>query len=338
MRRPLRVAALAILLGAPFATEAAFTFNFSPDPAPLTQAFVTISCNIPGKPQVNCGTFISSPMMMGGSDPTPFLQELVRDASGNVYYHVIVGLPDNGQGFAQEYYSLQSFGPSDGSAAGSASFGNPSCFNAVFRYCNGEDPLGDRTRNDPNSTVSPMAVTGIGTGGSYMVACPTCPGGGAPYGRVAVRQLLGDHAKDPNTGQWTCNDSYCQEYLKPFDNKPRITQTLDDGQMRSEFVADMSASPMLVMPDTPAPVTNTLLLRNGMGQNVVSFDVTASRQQGQSTAGMYCRGVPDAQGNCRPPDLPATWRDVPTSQYSYFDGAMPLDQDWSLYRDPAQNP
>ncbi len=351
---PLLLALLAALLAALIPAppvRAALTLNFSPNPAATPQAFATISCNMPNMPQVNCGTFVSSPMM-GHPDPTPFLQELVDDGFGNVYYHVIVGLPDSGKGFAQEYYSLQSFGPSNG-PQGSASYGYSDCFNSVFPYCNGEDPLGSRTRSNPGSTVSPMAVTGIGTGGAYTLNCPTC-GNGVPWGKVAVRQLVGNFAPisvahvptangaaGPNGQDWACNDVFCQEYFKTFGKKPRISQILDDGTVRSEFVADMSASAMLSMPTAPAPITNTLLLRDGSGAAVSSFDVTASAQTGSSTAGMYCRGtLPAGQssGSCRAPDLPSGWQSVPTQQYSYFDGSMPLDQDWSIYRDPAQNP
>ncbi len=311
MRRSLAAAAL---LGAPlsFPAQAGLSFNFSPDLANrVYSGLALVQCNRPGEPAIGCASFLFN------QDPTPFLQERVRDpATGRIYYHVVVGRPEDG--FAQEYYSW--VGPSSAMqmGPGSSSFGNPNCF---YSNCNGKNPLG------PDNVV-----TGSGTGGSYRYAS------GQVLGHVSVRQLVGLHRYDPATGDWVCDDVYCESFLKPWFNKPRIVQSLNDSTggdtVNLRFELDLSDQDMLTMPQTAtAPDISFTLGGGGSG-----FRLARDAPEASYSAGRYCRGVPDAAGRCTPPDRPQVWSDVSLRQYTYFDGDLPLDQDWSIYRDPAQNP
>src|SRR3569623_1855502 len=59
------------------------------------------SCNRPGEANINC-TVQSGQVVATDPDKTPFLQERVVDTDGNVYYHLIIGLPTSD--FGQEIY------------------------------------------------------------------------------------------------------------------------------------------------------------------------------------------------------------------------------------------
>ncbi|RMD78846.1 MAG: hypothetical protein D6809_04975 [Gammaproteobacteria bacterium] len=303
----------AVVVGlAPIAASADFSFNFAPDTAHRTYSgLALIQCNRPGEPSIGCTSFLFR------NDPTPFLQERVKDpATGRVYYHVVVGRPQDG--FAQEYFSW--VGPSDGGqmGPGSSSFGDPDCFASS---CNGKNPLG------PDNVV-----TGSGTGGSYRYST------GQVLGHVSVRQLIGGFSQDPATGEWLCTGSYCDDFYKPWFRKPRIRQSLRETgtqPVSMSFELDLSGQDMLRLPQAPTPPTIRFSL--GAAPGAAAFELSRDAPQARPSAGRYCRGVPDAAGQCTPPDRPQVWSDISLKQYTYFDGDLPLTQDWSIYRDPSQN-
>ena len=308
---------VAVLALVPGIAAAGFSFNFSSDPNQVYSGRALAVCNMPGQTNVNCSSFYAQP------DSTPFLQERVQDpATGKLYYHVVVGQP--GDGFAQEFFITAASAFAAGqNSDGSASFGKDTCGNP---RCNGQDPLGASSGDN--------RITGIGTGGSHLV-------GGSPLGEVAVLQLMGVHTKDANTGQWNCADSYCGSYQKDWGKKPRLRQIFNGssgGQtVQWTFDLDLSGQDMLTLPTTATEPVITFSISGAAGGGPASFDYAKDAPQRQSTAGRYCRGTPDASGSCTPPSLPSDWSTVNLNQYSYFDGDMPLDPDWSLYRDPAQN-
>ncbi len=300
--------------------RAGFAFNFAPDPAHRAYSGQALAvCNMPGQTDINCISYISH----GGT--TPFLQEKVQDpATGKIYFHVVIGQP--GSGFAMEYFSKDGFPSGGQDSSGSSSFGGNSCtFMMGGITCNGQDPLGDVTGN--------RLLAGNGTGGSYLA-------GGSAVGEVSVLQLLGVHTQDPATGQWTCADSYCGSFEKAWGQKPRIQQRLavtsGGATVQGRFELDLSGQSMLVLPAAATAPTVTLSV-TAPGGGPGSFDLATDASQAAFTAGRYCRGTPDASGQCTPPTRPSDWTGVNLNQYSYFDGAMPLDQDWSLYKDPGQN-
>jgi len=311
--RRLVAALLGALLSA--AAQAGLSFNFAPDLANrVYSGLALVQCNRPSEPSIGCSSFLFN------NDPTPFLQERVRDpATGRIYYHVVLGRPEDG--FAQEYYSW--VGPSSAMqmGAGSSSFGNPNCF---YSNCNGKNPLG------PDNVV-----TGSGTGGSYRYST------GQVLGHVSVRQLLGVFTYDAAAGDWTCADAYCEDFHKPWFKKPRIVQTFSGTSagtaVSARFELDLGGQDMLTMPQTATAPTITFSFQAGPGGSA-QFDLARDAPGASYSAGRYCRGVPDATGRCTPPDRPQIWSDVTLKQYTYFDGDLPLDQDWSVYRDPTQNP
>lgn len=136
-------------------------------------------------------------------DHTPFFEETITTANGNMYYHVIVGDPDSD--FAQEYYIQAGWG-------------------AWLEYGNFPKTASDGGLNG-----------GIDATPTWMAAEFASPldntlggnGTGAPE-KVTFRQIV----RSPG---------FEQEMLKSkLAYKPVIVQTVDDDEMDSDFSVDMS--------------------------------------------------------------------------------------------------
>src|SRR3569832_135365 len=161
-----------------------------------------------GEQNVNCidQTARISPIQQ--PDKTPFMQERVIGSDGQVYYQVIVGLPTST--FAQETFiragGALNWGAGfinvQGSSAGGTVTFAPS--NAVFsssQLFTTQKPL------DADETIS-----GNSTGN------PT---------RVVMRQINND-------------GEFSQEFFKDsLLNKPRISQSINNADMSTQFIADM---------------------------------------------------------------------------------------------------
>lgn len=230
--------------------RADFALNWSPDVTNRfgDQSLPYINCNRGDPSSANCAvsnphTFITDP------DKTPFLQERVTGTDGQVYYHVIVGLPTDT--FAQEVFirangATWPFLPVQGSSSGgTVTFqppGNAFSFSALFST---QKPL------DPDTTIS-----GNATGN------PT---------RVVMQQIN----NDPGSG-------FAQTFLKDtLVNKPLISQSISNATMNMQFIADMRGL-SYTNSSTAASIVNTLSLP-GAG----SFNVSASAQSSGVTAGRY---------------------------------------------------
>ncbi|RMD79779.1 MAG: hypothetical protein D6809_02820 [Gammaproteobacteria bacterium] len=299
-----------LLVAAAGGARAGLTFNFAPDPAHRVNAFTGLPqlCQVPGQPSTNCGN------SFGWAQPGHYyVQEIIQDpATGQRYRHTIVGQPADG--FAQEVYTWLN------TSTGLESFIADASCGSMDHVCNGRYPLGAAGVDN--------RMVGSGTGGSYQSSVMT--------GEVLVRQLIGVHSYDGATGQWVCQSAYCADFQKEGGKKPRIVQTIQDpaAGLQSSFRLDLSAQDMLSLPAAAMPPTLTQSVA-GVAQ---PFDLAQDVQQAHLSAGRYCRGTPGAGGSCTPPTRPASWDQGSLQQYSYFEGDMPLDQPWYLYRDPAQNP
>lgn len=107
----LRQARLAMLLPVvlsaliPGISRAEFALNFMPQPTRLGDPeWLNFNCRRPPAPGGGFEKCDENDIFRenNGRDTTPFLMERIRDASGNQYYHTIIGLP--GSDFVQEAY------------------------------------------------------------------------------------------------------------------------------------------------------------------------------------------------------------------------------------------
>lgn len=217
------------------------------------------SCNRPGEVDINC-TVQSGQVGISDPDKTPFLQERVVGTDGNVYYHLIIGLPTSD--FGQEIYIRANSGvrwaPSfiidaDGraGAAGSSSGGTVT-FQAPTNIFSSSQLFLNQKPLDADESIS-----GNSTGNPN---------------RVVMRQIVK-------------GTDFSQEFLKDtLLGKPEITQTISNADMTMQFVANMRS---LTYNDTTtaAPMVNTLSLTGGGG-----FDIATAPNKGV-TAGQY-RWVP----------------------------------------------
>ncbi len=282
--------------------QPAFTFE-SRDPSFGDDFRIDVRCNRPADgPNVGCSGGWSN-----SGDQTPFLQELYLDqASGEYYYHVIVGSPESG--FAQETYTKAN-GPTWEGGRGSASLGDGNCRSNFFSFnlslCNLGDPLGVSHDN---------TFTGIGSGNPKA---------------VLMRQVMGG-TWDGATKSWSCQgaDGYCLEFLKDaFLLKPKITQTVRDAatNMTGYFEFDMSNSDY----DTgtiAGTMVNTLTFTDPDMAAIANFDFATSNTNGSVlTGGRYIfTGTGPTDATLEP--------------YQYWGDVFTLDTEWSIFRDASQNP
>ncbi len=258
MNKPPAFAASAISLAAGcfvliFATEgrAEFALDFQPNPGRLSSSanpdfassnfFAVLNCNRGGTSS-GCTTG-STP----STEKTPFLQEVVSDATGT-YYHMIVGDPT--QSFAQEtYIRLGSViwpnGQPSSSSSGSAGRSNGGGFEAAT------------------------------TGGAPLASGAISGSGGGNPERTQIRQLL-------NTPDMTQ-----EFLKSVFLTKPKITQTITTSDIVSFFEADMSAIRYrgTGAATTDASVKNTLTFVGAPVPG--NFDLAVNKQNSTVTAGKY---------------------------------------------------
>lgn len=228
-------------------------------------------------------------------EPTPFLMEEVVVAGVN-YVHVIVGDPVDG--FAQEFY----IEGTNGSSADT--------YNAASSYSLAE--------NHP-------------TGGTPGLGPLTGPGNAsANPERVIMRQVVGGEW-DAATTTWSCGAStFCNEFLKDtLLTKPRITQTVIDGDMTSFFDMDMRGSVysgQALTDMVSAPVINSVTVQ---GVAAGDFAMTPEYTSDSVVSGgrfVYTEGlgILGSEGT-----------------YTYAEGDFDTAaEDWTIYRDPdpAVNP
>ncbi len=282
-----------LLLGAP-ASQADFALNWAARGDIFGVNNPAANCNR-AEGSVQC-RIQSAQVSILDPDNTPFLQERITGSDGQTYYHVIVGLPTDK--FSQETFIRAGgtvWAPSFVSAVGSSSGGSFTFQGSGPRSTvfNNQRPLDADENISGNSTGNPK--------------------------RVEMRQVNND-------------GEFFQEFVKEsvlvstvggvnvFNNKPRITQTLNNADISATFVADMRN---LNYDDinTGVPITNTIVFADGAG----NFDMALDGQLVNVTAGKY-RWVP------------GTGPDQSSGTYQYLEGGYdPYLENWQSYRSPTEN-
>lgn len=235
------------------ASQADFALNWAPDQVNRVGGFdlPNINCNR-GEGQLNCQVQSGNTVRVD-PDPSPFLQERVRDPdTGEIYYHVILGLPSSD--FAQEVFIRANSGVIWGrgfiqvegtSSGGTVDFAPPTGIFSASQLFDRQFPLDEDENISGNSTANPT--------------------------RVVMRQLTQDAG-------------FTQEFLKDtLLNKPRITQGINDADVVATFVADMRGLNYNDM-NTAAPIVNTLSI---MGEGATTFDMATDAAVTDITAGQY---------------------------------------------------
>jgi len=204
---------------------------------------------------------------LGTPEQTPYLQdnnslerpEIVVDAQGNYYYHMIVGALSDG--FIQETYIQFGFieygnpsEPSSPAFSGSASAGSGD-YNSVTTFGNGYDPLD----MDANETAK-LVESGNGT---------------ANPKRVIVRQLYSD------------GELFMEFHKDTFATKPRLTQLFMGPDIMMQFEIDMRGIDYDT-DDVDAPIINTMqLFGEGVPPESAKFDMVNNTQDVRVSAGKY---------------------------------------------------
>lgn len=294
LQRKAVVKACLLTLGAAVipAANAELTLNFQPVAA-ANRLSVDLAC-MPGAAYSVSSCVRGDPNSLFGKDPdtTPFYMERTTEPGFSGGYHVLIGDPNSD--FSQEYYI---------SFAGTTQWPNAFQKTASMGTYNGG--VDAKPKNNFNGVfVDPLSssdLSGSATGNPQ---------------RVTFRQTLN------GTG-------FSQEVLKSTRaNKPKITQTVADGEMSSNFVIDMSglvysgASALT----TAGLMTNTLVVTDSQtGQVLTNFDIKTSSQNSNITGGKfaYARG----------PGLDGSY-----GNYTYATGKFDVySVNWAAYWDPTAN-
>ncbi len=285
--------------------SAEFNLNFQPQTGTAVVASVA---------NIDCFTGAGGGMMghggggmmgMGGcgTDTTPFLQQVVRDAAGNQYYHVIIGDPARGSNFAQEVYIQTAasgtacwFGCANARVGGMMGGGG-----GMMGMGNGPAPLtasAGSAQNDRSPLSATEAVSGNGTGNPA---------------RVHMRQINNE------TG-------FGQEFLKARDAfKPKITQTITTTEMSSVFSVGMDTIGYSTN-NVSAPIINTLVINNpNIPAGAANFDIAKFTATRNVTAGKYTYVLGAGDGGS-------------FGTYTYVGGNFDVyGMEWASFCSPAQN-
>lgn len=247
-----------------------------------------------------------------GNDGTVFSQEQVN-IKGIRYWRNVVG--EEATGFAIEYYtriggtasSDRGFSPDTGGHENSLHnglYGGDICQNvpqnSSGNFCgNATDPLGVYT------------YSGTGTGDPS---------------KIAMRMVIDD------------GSGMSLEVYKPLLGfKHKITQTIIDGDLRNEFIIDMTGI-SFTDKNTPAPIINNQAIDDPDMPTPGAGDFSMLMvDQSDVTAGRYTFTPGTGWNN---PDV--GWRDPNSSygqgSYDYIDGGFDvLNIDWASYFNYAEN-
>ncbi len=289
--------------------SAEFVLNWSQQ-SPAA-AFNTLGCQTP----VDCRVRHEDPQGIVDDDfwvngQTPFLYERAI-LDGVVYYHMVVGDPD--QGFAQEVFIQVGSGNLFDQGEDLDPASNP--FDLPDSIGGGPLPLGSSSSrgafdinqsefNQGNST-NPLGPNAIFTGNTS----------GNPN-RVQMRQLMTD-------GELTV------DFVKDrFLDKPNITNTIENADIRMVFSMDSTGNRYDTM-DTPSAVSNTIEhLDPNVPASSALFNVATDAQNSTVTAGRFTYT----------PDANATFGGS-GGTYQYVDGGANHNPDWgSFFDERLDNP
>jgi len=327
--RSLGYGCLLMALSSGMLAAATFSFNFAPIPG---------STPIPGGNVPLGGTGGDH----GGNDGTRFVQDSII-VGGTTYYHVVI--IDANSAFQQESFTagvavqsqgasgVRSFSPFGGGSARSV-IGNTNTLKTTqsgiktwqrARIGNAKSPFGFKkfaNKNDQVGTVATVAESSQISGNGTMD--PT---------RTVLLMQMSDSAVSV-------------EVYKPLlTRKPKISQTLAEGGLTAQFVADLRSLTYSDL-NRSVPVVNTLSLNEpGLPTpGVADFDISFS-QKSHVTAGQFTfSGAGQGWVNAVTGTPISTGWDTNNSKfipgtYQYAEGGFDvLKVKWAAFFDPVQNP
>lgn len=293
-----RKATVAICLlatsGVMSAAHAELALNFQPAPA-ANRLNVLVTC-MPGV-SYSRGSCVrgnsDSPTAPLDPDKTPFYMETAVDpATGLGYYHVLLGDPNSD--FVQEYYISYASGTDWWPLYPKNASGGT--------YNGGTDA--QPKQNWTATFVDPLSSSNLSGNAT-----------GNPQ-RVTFRQVV----KGTN---------FSQEVLKSrYLTKPKITQTVSDGEMMSNFVFDMSAISYTgaTALTTNGVISNTLLVTDSQsGEVLTNFDINTSSQKGNINGGKYNYATGTGPAGS-------------SGTYTYATGTYNIySTNWAAFWDPTAN-
>lgn len=280
-------------------SQAGFTLNFLPaGTGTFTTSTTTFSNGDNGTdPNTN-----QSRWLWGGSSNLE-RPEIVTDASGNTYYHMIVG--DLSSGFIQESYVQMGY----------SGYGNPSEVANAISASGGTGSYVPKTTGSGTATPSNTWIFGNGydpldMNKNAMAQSVTSGNGTANPRRVVMRQIVND-------GQ------AMSEFLKDdFDSKPKITQMVIAPDIQVMFDIDMRGITYSDNTKT-APVVNTMqLFGAGAPHDSAVWDMALETQDKRIDGGRFT--YTDGLG-----------RGGSEGTYSYIQGGFDQTaQDWKSFINP----
>jgi len=297
------------------ANAAGFETNFDTSAFGPTNAFYTGNAGC-GFAQ-GCGTTSN----LSNGDPTPFYQQVV-DINGTSYFHVMVG--DPASGFAEESYTP--FAAGNGSADGTSLQGDNNPFGAGNEM-SVLDPTWSSSPGHSTPSRDYNLLTSVGNVGNPLDTVHKSGNGGGDPTHAVFRMVLTSSAGDMS-----------MDVVKPFlDKKPRISQTVQDGTLSSQFVADMTK---LSYSDdkTPAEVKIHQVISDSSIPGIGAGDFNMSQaQQSYVTAGRYTFTPGTGWNNATGWDSPGSSFDLGTYTYEGGQGFDPFTVNWATFFKYDQN-
>ncbi len=295
--------------------HAELPLNFQPRTTGIVASAANVDCftsgGMGGGMGMGGGCGMGGGMMGGrGTDPTPFLQQVVIDPATNItYYHVIIGNPAiAGTDFALEYYVRTT--PS-GTGGATCYFG---CANARVGGGMGGGGMGGGMGGGGPAPLSSSSGTAANENNPLSIN-PAISGNatGNPT-RVYMRMINNE-------------PGFTDEFIKAKEaNKPKITQTVTDQGIAATFSLDMSALGYTGTQNTPGTIVNKLVVTSpGLPAGSANFDIADFAATRNVTGGRYTY-------------TPGTGDGGSAGRYSYAGGPLTTTViDWPAFCDPAQN-
>lgn len=327
---------------APSGAQADFAFNWQRDSSmtsiTTSEAFPMVCGS--GRTQVNNAACSGGDITNANNGTQPWVNELVRDANSNQYFHMIVGLPTDD--FRQEVYiriGATNFSWSDGETRAPSDSG-------------GDLGIGASRTPDLGAGSDPLGKTHTNTFSGASTGNPK---------HVLMKQVLQDDTSANTKTNVATHGSFYQEFSKTTAyytgtdldaRKPKIIQTLSktdaaQGDISMSFMADMSAitysdmnSPLAASNNMAASgvFVNTMTLTSpGLSSSDVDFDMSKDTQAGESSidAGRFTftPGTGYTGGGIG-------WLNTTTynrGTYTYFSGGFDqFSTNYSQFCDPSQ--
>lgn len=246
-------ALLTLLLCVSAAAQAEFVLNFQPQLSRLGDPeWLNFNCNRPRAPGSGFESCDENDVFRdnNGRDTTPFLMERVRDAAtGEQYYHTIIGLPDDD--FVQEAYIK------------------------IVRYMN--DSGGFSRTPQQVDDLGPISDS-LGNWRDITEARDNA------YDPLGPASFSGSGTANPKSTQFRqvikSNGLYQEITKASFNKKHRIVETIDQPEIQHQFDMDMTNSTFDQA--TIAGALNKNQMRITDGSFISAFDINDMPSGGRS--------------------------------------------------------